>query len=172
MTLIGIALASTFLATASPGQAGAAPCPARPQPLPPALDSVARLPEGRSSVAFSAEPSLEYPGRAWVVRAHQPRPGDSTLEILRLRRRSDCNVYDLETRWQAPLPAADYLALVRAAERVGVPRPGSFSREDPADDAMFVVADGTGIELRIKRFGWETRRTLNHHAHHYSHHPR
>ncbi len=162
MTMIGIALGFSLLATASPGQAGSATCPATPQPLPAALDSVARLPDGRSSVAFSAEPSLEHPGRAWVVRAHQPRPGDATLEILRLRRRSDCNVYDLETRWQAPLPAADYLALVRAAERVGVPRPGAFSGEDPADH--WIVMDGTGIELRMKRSGWETRRTLNHHA--------
>ncbi|HEX8380568.1 MAG TPA: hypothetical protein VF619_08480, partial [Allosphingosinicella sp.] len=128
-----------------------APCPPRPQPLAPALDSVARLPEGRSSVAFSAEPSLEHPGRAWVVRAHQPRPGDATLEILRLRRRSDCNVYDVETRWQAPLPAADYRALVRAAERVGAPRPGAFSDEEADRDLGDLVTDGTMIELRLKR---------------------
>ncbi|HEX8374371.1 MAG TPA: hypothetical protein VF606_04245, partial [Geminicoccaceae bacterium] len=65
------------------------------------------------------------------MRANQPRPGEATLEILRLIRRSDCNVYDVETRWQAPLPEADYRALVRAAERVGAPRPDAFSHEDP-----------------------------------------
>jgi hypothetical protein len=112
-------------------------------------------------VAFSAEPSLEHPGRAWVVRAHQPRPGDATLEILRLLRRNECNVYDVEARWQAPLPAADYLALVRSAERAGIPRPDAFSREETGD--LELVTDGTAIELRLKRFGWETRRTLNHH---------
>ncbi|HEX8481382.1 MAG TPA: hypothetical protein VF650_05735 [Allosphingosinicella sp.] len=161
-----IAAGLLLLALAAPGVAGPAkePCPPRPQPLGPALDSVARLPEGRSSVAFSAEPSLEHPGRAWVVRANQPRPGEATLESLRLIRRSDCNVYDVETRWQAPLPEADYRALVRAAERVGAPRPDAFSHEDPERDLGDLVTDGTMIELRLKRFGWEARRTLNHYG--------
>lgn len=162
----GIALGLSLLAVAAPGRseppAAAASCPR--QPLGPALDSVPRLPEGQSSVAFSAEPSLEFPGRAWVVRAHRPRPGDATLEIVRLRRRSDCNVYEVETRWQAPLPAADYRALVRSAERVGVPKPDEFSHEDPRRDGEWLVLDGTGIELRLMRSGWETRRTLNHYG--------
>ncbi|HEX8062890.1 MAG TPA: hypothetical protein VF535_06710, partial [Allosphingosinicella sp.] len=78
--------------------------------------------------------------------------------------RSDCNVYDVEARWQSPLPAADYRALVQAAERVGTPRPDAFSNEDPARDGEGLVTDGTTIELRLKRFGWEARRTLNHYA--------
>jgi hypothetical protein len=150
-----------LFALACPVQAEPAPC--RPQPLAPALDSVPRLPEGRSSVAFSAEP-WEHPGRAWVVRAREMRPGEATLEILRLRRRSDCNVYDVETRWQAPLPAADYRALVRAAERVGTPRADAFSHEDPKRDGEWLVTDGTRIELRLNRSGWEARRELNHYA--------
>lgn len=162
MRMIRLPLALLLLAAASPGPAEPlrSPCPAKPQPLPQALDSVAPLPQGRSSVAFSAAPSLDHPGRAWVVRAHQPRPGDAALEIIRLRRRSDCNVYDLEARWQAPLPAADYGALLRAAEGVGIPPPDAFSGE--ASGGQELVMDGTGIELRLKRFGWETRRTLNH----------
>lgn len=157
-----VALGLLLLAFAMPGRAEAGPGACAPRPLAPALDSVPLLPEGLSSVAFSAEPSFD--GEAWVVRAHQPRPGDATLEILRLRRRSDCNVYDIETRWQAPLPAADYRALVRAAERVGIPRADSFSHEDPGRDGEGLVLDGTGIELRLKRIGWEARRTLNHYA--------
>jgi hypothetical protein len=162
--MLRIPLALLLLAAASPGLAGPvqAPCPPVPQPLPPALDSVAAVPAGRSSVAFSAEPSRE--GQAWVVRAQQARPGDATLEIIRLRRRSDCNVYDVETRWQAPLTAADYQALARAAERVAIPRPGLFSDEDSARGPVELVMDGTGIELRLKRPGWESRRTLNHYA--------
>lgn len=159
-----IAALLLLLAPAAPGAAEPvrASCPARPQPLPPALDSVAPPPEGLSSVAFSAAPSLDHPARAWVVRAHQARPGDATVEIFRLVRRSDCNVYDVEARWQSALPAAEYRALVRSAERVGVPRPDAFSDQDRAGDLDDLVLDGTGIELRLKRFGWETRRTLNH----------
>lgn len=158
-TALGLLLLA-FAAADSAGQAPPpGPCP--PRPLAAALDSVPRLPEGLGSVAFSAEP-WEYPQRAWVVRAHESRPGGSTLEILRLRRRSDCNVYEVETRSQAPLPAADYRALVRAAERVGVPRADAFSHEDPAHDGEWLVLDGTRIELRLRRSGWEARRTLNH----------
>ncbi|HEX8225309.1 MAG TPA: hypothetical protein VF605_15960 [Allosphingosinicella sp.] len=160
-----ILLVLLLLAAASPGlaQPVQAPCPPKPQPLPPALDSVARLPEAIGSVAFSAEP-WEHPGRAWVVRAHESRPGEATLEILRLLRRRNCNVYDVETRWQAPLPAADYRALVRAAERVGVPQADAFSHEDPARDGDGVVMDGTRTELRLERSGWEARRKLNHYG--------
>lgn len=156
------ALGLLLLALAAPGNAGQTPVRCGPQALAAALDSAPRLPEGRSSVAFSAEAWGEW--RAWVVRAHEMRPGNATLEILRLRRRSDCNVYDVEARWQAPLPAADYRALVRAAERVGVPRADAFSHEDPARDGEGLALDGTEIELRLKRSGWEARRELNHYG--------
>lgn len=156
-----IALGLLLLTFAGPGRSEEMVAPCRPQPLAPALDSVPRLPEGRSRVAFSAEAWGEHPARAWVVRAHEMRRGKATLEILRLRRRSDCNVYDVEARWQAPLPAADYLALVRAAERVGTPRADAFSHEDPKRDGEGIALDGTRIELRLNRSGWEARRELN-----------
>lgn len=157
-----IAIGLLLLACTLPGwgQAVAAPC--RPGPLPAALDSVPPLPDVlSSSVVFSGAPSLEYPGRAWVVRAYSLRR-EATLEILRLRRRDDCNVYEIENRWQAPLPQAEYRALLRAAERAGVPRGDYFSNDEPDGDVMWLTMDGTGIELRLERSGREVRRALSH----------
>lgn len=156
-----IGLGLLLLACAVPGL-GQAAARCRPGPLAPALDSVPPLPDARtSSVGFAGTPSLEHPGRAWVVRAYSSR-GEATLEILRLRRKDDCNVYEIESRWQAPLPGADYRALLRSAERLGIPRRDFYSNENADGDAIVVVADGTGIELRLERTGWEVRRTLNH----------
>jgi hypothetical protein len=159
-----IALGLLLLALAAPGRAEQVPTACSPRPMPAALDSVRPLPPARSSVAFSAVPAGQYPGRAWVVRARQSGPGSATLEIVRLLRRKDCNVYEIEARWDAPLAAADYRALARAAARLGTPPVGAFVRDDSALDGEEIVLDGTMVELRLKRGGWETRRELNHHG--------
>src|SRR3712207_232112 len=73
--------------------AEAAPFP--PQPLPPAAETLGPLRVGRA-VTFSATPSLEFPGRAWVVRITPGTAGAGQLEIVRLRRQMDCNRYDID----------------------------------------------------------------------------
>lgn len=162
MRRIAPGLLILLLLAAGPGRAQPAAASCRPGPLPPALESVPPLPDAAAgSVGFSAAPSLEYPGRAWVVRAWSSR-GAATLEILRLRREDDCNVYGIENRWRAPLPAGDYRALLRSAERLAIPRRDYFSNDAPGRDPIMVFADGTGIELRMERMGWEARRALHH----------
>lgn len=158
-----IVLGFLLLALAASGRAETVPTPCRPQPIPPALDSVPALPDARSSVAFSATP-WEHPGRAWVVRAHASGRGSGALEIVRLRRRSDCNLWAAEARWQAPLRAAEYRALVEAAAPLGTPPADAFAHDDPVRDAEGHALDGTQIELRLKRSGWEARRELNHYG--------
>jgi hypothetical protein len=155
-----IALGAFALVLAATGQAAAAaPCP--PQPLPPALDSLPPV-TASSSISFAATP-WEYPGRAWVVRAWRRGREDGILEIVRLRRQSDCNRYDVEARWQAPLPAAEYRALADSAAPLGTPPAGIFS---PGGEAVRdeLVLDGTGIVLRLRAFGWEATRELNHYS--------
>jgi hypothetical protein len=99
-----------------------------------------------------------------VVRAHRSGPGSATLEIVRLLRQKSCNLYEIEARWDSPLPAAEYRALVRAAARLGTPPGDFFASDDPARDGEGIVLDGTAIELRLQRGGWEARRELNHHG--------
>lgn len=157
-----IALGFLLLALASPGRAEPAPA-CSPRPMPAALDSVRPLPPAWSSVSFAATP-WQHPGRAWVVRAHRTGQGEATVEIVRLLRQKACNAYDIEARWQAPLAAADYRGLMAAAARLGTPPADAFVHENPERDGQEIVLDGTMIELRLKRAGWEARRELNHYG--------
>ena len=155
-----IALGALALAVAAIGHAAAAsPCP--PQPMPPAMESLPPL-TASSSISFAATP-WEYPGRAWVVRASLVGQGGATLEIVRLRRQSDCNRYDVEKRWQAPLPAAEYRALAEAVAPLGTPPAGIFSPGGGIGGDELVL-DGTGIALRLRTFGWQATRELNHYG--------
>ncbi|HEX9965928.1 MAG TPA: hypothetical protein VGB04_13215 [Allosphingosinicella sp.] len=158
-----VALAVFVLALATPARAEQVETACSPRPMPAALDWMPPLPLSRSSVAFSAT-AWQSPGRAWVVRAHRGRGDLVTLEIVRLLRRKACNDYDVESRWEAPLPAQDYRTLMQAAERLGIPRADAFSHDDPARDSEGIVLDGTMIELRLRRTGWEVRRDLNHYG--------
>lgn len=155
-----IALGLLLLALAAAAPAEQAPVRCAPRAMPAALDSVAVPAEAGSSVGFSATPT-DYPGRAWVVRAARSGRGAASLEIVRLRRQLECNRYEIEARWQAPLPAAEYRALVEAVAPLGSPPAGAFS-DDPGLGGEDLVLDGTGIELRLKNFGWEARRALHH----------
>ena len=158
-----VALGFVILSLATPGRAEPAPASCAPRPMPAALDWMPPLHLSWSSVAFSAT-AWQSPGRAWVVRAHRGRGDVATLEIVTLLRRKACNDYDVEARWEAPLPAQDYRALLQAAERLGIPRADAFSHDDPARDREGIVLDGTMIELRLRRTGWEVRRDLNHYG--------
>lgn len=156
------ALGALILAASAQMAAARSPCP--PQPLPPALDSIAALPETRSAVEFSATPSLDYPGLAWVIRLSRSGYGAGTLEIVRLRRQADCNRYDVEKRWQASLPAEEYRAVVEAAAALGTPPADAFSHNDSMRALEGLALDGTGITLRMRTTGWEVRRQLNHYG--------
>ena len=129
-----------------------------PQPLPPAIDSAGRLADISYSIEFAAEPSMEVPGRAWVVRLVQGQL--SSLEIIRLRRRSDCNQYVLDRKWQAPFDNAAYEDALRKIAPFGIP---PVSAIVPAHRKIFepMVLDGTGISLRLHNPVWTISRSIN-----------
>lgn len=149
---------------AAPLQAAERPCPTKPQRMPPAIES-ADLPEvSRFSnlVTFAAVPSLEFPQRAWVIRLFQRTHGQpATLTVVRLLGRYDCNIYDVETRWEVPLTAADYETVARSIVPHVTPPPGTFTPRNDGE-GISVVADGTGLDLRVQAAGWQVTRGLNH----------
>ena len=103
------------------------------------------------SIGFSAEPS-SYPGRAWVVRLSRQSGRRASVEIVRLLRRTDCNVYDVEKSWGGPIGDDDYRSAAQAVT--------AWSARGSDE----VVLDGTPLELRVRRGGTTTRRRLNHHG--------
>ena len=77
------------LSTAVAAQSSSDSCPR--QPMPEAIDSAGPWLKNRftPAIAFAATPSLEYPGRAWVVRLNRQNPADpGMISIIRLRRQS------------------------------------------------------------------------------------
>lgn len=141
-------------------QAAAAEC--KPQPLPPAIESAGLSPTDafNNVITFAATPSLEYPGRAWVIRLFQrTRSQPATLTITRLLRRNDCNVYDVEARWEAPLRADEYEAVATLVTPHATPSPGIFTQKDMARDRGIAV-DGTELDLRVETVGWQVTRSL------------
>ena len=153
------------LVVASPAMAADVPC--APGPMPAALDSVPALELNAFAnvIAFAATPSLDYPGRSWVVRAWQPVRGQAaTLEILLLRRRDDCNRYDVEKRWNAVLTAEEYRGVAAKIAPLATPPTDTFSNDDPLRLLEGVALDGTGLDLRASTGGWQVARTLNHYS--------
>jgi len=135
------------------GEAAArVPCPARPQPLAPALDAVPARAGASETIGFAAEPSLQYPGRAWVVRLSRQGERRASVEILRLLRRSNCNLYDVEKSWGGPIGADEYRAVGGAV--------AAWAARGPEE----IVTDGTGLELRVRGGGSNIRRRLNHYG--------
>ncbi len=157
-----ILIATVLLASQSQAPAQAAKgC--KPQPMPAAIDAAGRVPIASDMIEFAATPSLEHPGRAWVVRLSRRGQVEATIEVVRLRRQHDCNRYDIERRWQSPLSQAEYLDLAAKAVAVGVPHPATFvpsSTGQPPD----LVLDGTAIDLRLTGQGWQITRSLNHYG--------
>lgn len=145
------------LLSAAPGQdAPAAPCIA--QPLPPAIDSAGALPIASQAIEFAATPSLEYSGRAWVVRLTRRANIEAQLEIVQLRRRLACNRYDVEHRWASPLRLDEVDAVAAAVTPLGTPPAGLLAPEPTGD--LDLVADGTEVQLRLRSGGWQVTRTL------------
>lgn len=157
MPLLAIAAFLSALAPDSAATAAPVPCPVRPQPMPPAIEAIGEAPVAARVISFAATP-WEVPGHAWVIRISR-RGTMATLEIVRLLRRSHCNVWDVEQSWQRPMPPAEFRAL---AEAIGpwARTPARFPLED---DPAEITVDGTGLELRVRTAdGWEVTRTLNH----------
>jgi len=134
------------------------PCPTAPQPMPPAIEAIDEPAAASSVIVFSATP-WEFPGRAWVVRLSRRGPA-ATLEIVRLRRRFQCNVYDIERRWDAAIGAREYRSVAEAIRPWATLPAGFPVNEGSADLAL----DGTGLELRVRANGWGVTRTLNHYG--------
>jgi|GEM_PF-3079640 hypothetical protein len=159
MRLIFIALWLS-VAIGTPSQAAADDC--KPQPLGPAIEA-AGLPPSKgfaNVVTFGATPSLEYPGRAWVIRLFQDRHArPATLTVVRLLRRSDCNLYLVETRWEVPIHADEYEAVATQVAPLLAPTVHVLSGEDTARGRGISV-DGTSFDLRVETTGWQIRRLL------------
>jgi hypothetical protein len=134
------------------------PCPARPQPMPPAVEAIGEPPASSGVIVFAATPT-EFPGRAWVVRLSR-RGTAAALEIVRLRRRSDCNIYDVDGRWDRAVGPEDYRSVAEAIRPWATPPAGFPVNAGSADLAL----DGTGLELRVSANGWGVTRTLNHYG--------
>jgi hypothetical protein len=147
------------------GQAPPADLVCTPRPLPPAIDALPPLARSKV-VTFGAAPSLEYPGGAWVVRLSQiARSGPAVVEIVQLRRQSNCNRYVIEKTWDASLPAEQFKALLSSLAAATTPPPDLFTADDPMRRAEDIVLDGTAVWLRVTDLDWEiTRRRLNHYG--------
>ena len=146
-------LLSLLLQVAAP-----TPCPARPQPLPQAIESIGEDPQASETIAFAATP-WEHPGRAWVIRLSR-RGQAARIEIVRLLQRSDCNLYDVEWRREGALPFTDYRRVAQAVATWARPPAGfPLNEGDPG-----VALDGTGLILRVRTTGWQVTRALNHYS--------
>lgn len=155
------------LALVFPGAAWAAEkvCPPQRQPMPSAIDSAGFSPasDWQSLVTFSATASLNYPHRSWVIRVYERGAGQlPTVVIVRLRGREDCNVYEVETRWEAPLRSDEYVAVANAVARFVTPPSGIFDRRAGQERKLHLIMDGTSLDLRAQEPGWAVRRVLNH----------
>jgi hypothetical protein len=152
----------SFLAAALWVAGAAAPPGCVRQPLAPAIEQLQPIPPGMSQIAFAAEPSLQYPGRAWAVRLHRPGGRPAVLEIVQLRRRDDCNVYYPERRWRASVPVAEFDRVARTVMPFAVPRTSDALGGDPMNNIREIGLDGTGITLALSGFGWAAKRQLHH----------
>ncbi len=153
-------IVAIFVLTASSSLLSAPPCPRQPMPSP--IDSLSPLPSYKPSISFAAVPLLG--GRAWAIRmdrAANAAPG--MLEIVHLRRQANCNRYDVETKWQAPLSDQQYRLLADKITPFAIASPDQFSGTGPSQGHE-IVLDGTGIVLKVKTIDWDVTRSLNHYG--------
>lgn len=131
-----------------------------PQELPPAINSAGRPQHSPQLIEFAATPYREYPGRAWVVRLSGGGRAKVTLEVVRLRRQADCNLYDVEKRWTTVLNRETFDQVVASVQSYGLPAPDTFSQRGLMRRRDRVL-DGTGIQLRMSEDEWQVSRSLN-----------
>lgn len=164
MRCFGTGLAALALAFSVTAQAADEACQARPRPMLSAIDSAGLPPtsNGQNVITFSATASLNYPHRSWVIRVtERGARQEPTVVIIRLRGREDCNVYDVETRWEAPLRPDDYAAVVTAVARFATPPPDTFDPGAGQARRLHLIMDGTSLDLRAQTTGWAVKRVLN-----------
>lgn len=125
-------LMAVALATGRPASA----CPVQPEPA--ALTSAAfTIPSRGETLLFSAAPSFQSVRYALrVVRPSASRRAFANL--LRLKRRFDCNVHDRVGEWKFELSPDEGDSLFSA----------SAALEDRNNKQPEVVLDGTSVELR------------------------
>lgn len=160
MRLLSVAMA--ILSSSPP--AAAIPVEACvPQPMPPAIDSAGNPPIASDLIEFAATPSLDHPGRAWVIRVSRRGRTEAMVEIIRLRRQLECNRYDVENRWLAPMRQDQYDAIAAKIVPLGIPPAAVFvpSAKTALPD---LVLDGTVIELRLRNAEWQVTRALNYYG--------
>jgi hypothetical protein len=149
------------LSTIAEAQSPPSSCPA--QPLPPAIDSAGPwdISEFTHAVSFAATPSLEHPGRAWVVRLSQEvGDGNVRLSISHLRSQRNCNRYDIERRWDATLAPQEYRSLIDALAPFAIPPANVLTNDREGVESVGI--DGTGLVLRVQAEGWKVTRTIHH----------
>lgn len=159
-----VLIAALLAMISLPSHAAERICPAQPQRMPAAIES-AELPatEAFSNIiTFSATPSLETPQRAWVIQLFQRVRGQpATLRVVRLLGRYDCNIYDVEARWEVPFNSAEFESVATSLVPYLTAPKGTFAPGD-GDMGRHLVTDGTSLDLRGQTSGWEVRRWLNH----------
>lgn len=125
---MGVALAS--------GATGTGYCPRQPEPD--GLTSTAfHVPASGETLLFSATPSFQSVRYALrVIRPAGAQVASATL--VRLKRRSDCNVHDRAGQWHFQLSAVETHGLFAAAMKL----------ERHGDNPSEIVTDGTSVELQ------------------------
>ncbi len=128
-----------------------------PQPMPRAID-IGTVELASHKIEFAATPALEYPGGAWVIRLWRRGTVEVNIEILKLRRQSDCNRYDIQKFWRSAITQDEYAAVASKVVTFGVPDRSVFA---PPYISSGISMDGTPIDLRLENSEWRVERRSN-----------
>lgn len=95
-----------------------------------------------------------------MVRLLQPYDAlPAKLNVVQLKQRIDCNVYDVENQWEAELTAPEYIALATRLAPLAIPTPEQFMPQKRATSRV----GRTGLIVSMQTQGWEVSRQLNFH---------
>ena len=158
MRSIKICSAILMLCTVSAAHAGEEACRRQMMPSPIESAMLERPVAVNNVITFAATPIYDSVGRSWVVRLLQPfdkRP--ATLTIVALRQRLDCNVYDVENRWEAELEATEYEAVTAKLVPLAMPSLEQFKSRKSGMGRI----GGTGLLVEMRTQGWQVTRLLN-----------
>lgn len=82
-----------------------------PGPMPAAIESAADPPVASDVIEFTATPSFQTFGIAWVIRVYRRGSVDAGIEIVRRHRQTGCSRYDIGARWRALQQQSEYRAI-------------------------------------------------------------
>ncbi len=134
-----------------------------PRPMPAAVDFIGPWEDNMvmDSLTFTATPSLQAPGRAWLVRLHRFGPRDIKVNIVKLQRETNCNRYRIERQWSAALTSGEYDQTVALIEPFVTTPDRLFSIKNSRRDGDVVALDGTTLSLRTQTLGWSVSRKVH-----------